>query len=250
MARDKSFALSFGTEAAAYDRGRPGYPLDAVEWLLSRAATDDGRQPDVVDVGAGTGKFTAELVERAASVTAVEPDAQMRARLSANLPGVVAVAGTAEAIPLGDDSADVVAFAQAWHWVDVDDASREAARVLRPGGVLALIWNIRDDSVDWVARLGEIMGASEAERFASTTPPLGEPLTRDAYAEFHWVNPLSHDELLAMVTSRSYVIAMPATERAAMLDRIEELLRTHPDLVGRDRYDMPYATRVTIAREF
>ncbi|MFB2598237.1 class I SAM-dependent methyltransferase [Herbiconiux sp. P17] len=250
MARDKSFALSFGTEAAAYDQGRPGYPLDAVEWLLSRAATDDGRLPDVVDVGAGTGKFTASLVGRAASVTAVEPDAQMRARLAANLPGVVAVPGTGEAIPLGDDSADVVTFAQAWHWVDVDEASREVARILRPGGVLALIWNIRDDSVDWVARLGEIMGASEAERFNSTTPPLGEPLTRDAHAEFHWSNPLSRDELLAMVTSRSYVIALAEPERAAILERIEELLRTHHDLAGRDHYDMPYSTRVTIAREF
>ncbi|SDZ14103.1 class I SAM-dependent methyltransferase [Herbiconiux ginsengi] len=250
MARDKSFALSFGGEAAAYDKGRPGYPLDAVEWMLTRAATDDGRLPDVVDVGAGTGKFTASLVGRAASVTAVEPDAQMRARLAANLPGVVAVAGTAEAIPLGDDSADVVTVAQAWHWVDVDEASREVARILRPGGVLALIWNIRDDSVDWVARLGEIMGASEAERFDSITPPVGEPLTRDAHAEFHWTSPLSHDELLAMVTSRSYVIALPEPERAALLERIEELLRTHPDLAGREHYDLPYSTRVTIAREF
>jgi SAM-dependent methyltransferase len=250
MARDKSFALSFGAEAAAYDRGRPGYPLDAVEWLLSRAATDDGRLPDVVDVGAGTGKFTASLVGRAASVTAVEPDAQMRARLAENLPGVVAVSGTAEAIPLGDDSADVVTLAQAWHWVDVDAASREVARILRPGGVLALVWNIRDDRVDWVARLGEIMGASEAERYDSVTPPVGPPLTRDAYAEFHWTNPIDHDELLAMITSRSYVIAMREPERAAMLARVEELLRTHPDLAGRDRFDLPYSTRVTIAREF
>jgi SAM-dependent methyltransferase len=250
MARDKEFALSFGSEAAAYDQGRPGYPLDAVEWLLSRAATDDGALPDVVDVGAGTGKFTTSLIGRATSVTAVEPDAQMRARLASNLPGVLAVDGRAEAIPLGDDSADVVTVAQAWHWVDVDAASREVARILRPGGVLALVWNIRDDTVDWVARLGDIMGASEAERYDSTTPPLGAPLTRDAHAEFRWSNSLDHDELIAMITSRSYVIAMAEPDRAAMLARVEELLRTHPQLAGRDHYDMPYSTRVTIAREF
>ncbi|MGA1836251.1 class I SAM-dependent methyltransferase [Herbiconiux sp. 11R-BC] len=250
MASDPQHALSFGTEAAAYERGRPGYPDDAVEWLLGRAATDDGALPDVVDLGAGTGKFTASLLGRAASVTAVEPDAQMRARLEQALPGVVALPGTAEAIPLGEDSADVVTVAQAWHWVDVAAASREVARILRPGGVLALVWNIRDDSADWVARLGEIMGSSAAEQFDSVTPPLGEPLTRDAYAEFHWTSTLDHDQLLALVTSRSYVIALGEAERHALLERIEGLLRTHPQLAGRSHYELPYRTRVTLARVF
>jgi SAM-dependent methyltransferase len=250
MARDTSFALSFGQEAAAYDRGRPGYPDDAVDWIVSRAATDDDARPDVVDLGAGTGKFTASLVERAATVTAVEPDATMRERLAANLPGVLALPGKAESIPAGDESADLVTVAQAWHWVDPDAASREVARILRPGGVLALVWNIRDESADWVARLTGIMGASEAERFDSVNPPLGEPLTRDAYAEFRWSTPLDRDGLRAMVTSRSYVIALEEGARAALLERIDELLTTHPDLAGRSSFDLPYTTRVTIARHF
>ncbi len=250
MARDPQHALSFGTEAAAYESGRPGYPDDAVEWLLGRAATDDGALPDVLDLGAGTGKFTASLLGRAASVTAVEPDAQMRARLEQALPGILALAGTAEAIPLGEDSADVVTVAQAWHWVDVAAASREVARILRPGGVLALVWNFRDDSTDWVARLGEIMGSSAAEEFDSVTPPLGDPLTRDAYAEFHWTSTLDHEQLLALVTSRSSVIALGEAERHALLERIEELLRTHPQLAGRSHYELPYRTRVTLARVF
>jgi len=250
MEKDRALARTFGTEAAAYDRGRPGYPADAVEWILTRAATDDGALPDVIDLGAGTGKFTARLVGRAASVTAVKPDARMRARLEANLPGVVAVEGSAESIPLGDDSADVVTMAQAWHWVDVPAASAEIARVLRPGGVLALIWNVRDAATDWVRDLTTVMGSSIAEEFDTVEPPLAAPLTRDAYAEFRWSNPLDRDEIVAMVTSRSYVIAMEDDARATLLENLDELLGTHPDLAGRTVFDLPYVTRVTIARAF
>ena len=248
MAKDSRLALSFGTEAAAYDSGRPGYPLDAVEWVLGLAATDDGKRPDVVDVGAGTGKLTAAFEGRAASVTAVEPDAQMRARLSANLPGVTAVEGTGEAMPLGDDSADVVTFAQSWHWVDVPAASAEVARVLRPGGVLALLWNVRDEREDWVAQLTRVIGGSIAEEYETASPPVAAPLVRDAYAEFRWSRTLDHDRLTALVTSRSSVIALAEPERATLLAELDELVRTHPSLAGRSTFELPYTTRVTIAR--
>jgi SAM-dependent methyltransferase len=248
MAKDQQYAQSFGAEAAAYDAGRPGYPDDAVEWLLSRAATDDDARPDVVDVGAGTGKFTASLVARSASVTAVEPDELMRARLAANLPTVVAVEGTGEQLPLGDASADVVTYAQSWHWVDVEAASREAARVLRPGGVLALVWNVRDEQVDWVRRLTEVIGASIADEYETVAPPVAEPLRRDAHAEFRWTNELDRAALHSLVSSRSSVIALDESARAELLAALDELLDTHPDLAGRDRYPLPYLTRVTIAR--
>ncbi|NQX33393.1 class I SAM-dependent methyltransferase [Herbiconiux sp. VKM Ac-2851] len=248
MAKDQQYAQSVGAEAAAYDAGRPGYPDDAVEWLLSRAATDDDARPDVVDVGAGTGKFTASLVARSASVTAVEPDELMRARLAANLPTVVAVEGTGEQLPLGDASADVVTYAQSWHWVDVEAASQEAARVLRPGGVLALVWNVRDEQVDWVRRLTEVIGASIADEYETVAPPVAEPLRRDAHAEFRWTNELDRAALHSLVSSRSSVIALDEPARAELLAGLDELLDTHPDLAGLDRYPMPYLTRVTIAR--
>ncbi|GAB3604886.1 class I SAM-dependent methyltransferase [Conyzicola nivalis] len=243
MTRDPRHALSFGQNVGDYERGRPGYPDDAVDWIVDRVDPHA-----VVDVGAGTGKFTASLVARGLAVTAVEPDAAMLARLARNHPGVTALAGRAEEIPLPDASADLVTFAQAWHWVDVPAASAEVARVLRPGGALALVWNIRDPDVDWVAALGEVMGASEAERYDSVDPDVAAPLKIESYTEFPWENTLTRDELLAMVTSRSYVITMEALERDALLAELGTLLDTHPDLAGLTEYRMPYRTRVTIAR--
>lgn len=246
--RDQQHARVFGAEAAAYELGRPGYPDDAVEWILSHVDTDDGALPDVVDLGAGTGKLTASFVGRAASVTAVEPDGAMLAALEARLPGVVALEGSAEAVPVGAASADLVTMAQAWHWVDPVAASAEVARVLRPGGVLALLWNVRDESMEWVAALSRTIGSSIAEEFDTVQPPLAEPLRRDAYAEFTWVTSLDRGQLVAMVASRSYVIAMPAAERAALLASVDELIDTHPQLAGRERFELPYLTRVTLAR--
>ena len=129
----------------------------------------------VLDLGAGTGKFTRSLVARGLDVIAVEPDDVMRATLADALPSVRTVKGTAEAIPLPDASVDVITAAQAWHWVDQARALPEAARVLRPGGSLALVWNIRDESVPWVERLSEIMGGSEAERFMQQEITIGAP---------------------------------------------------------------------------
>jgi SAM-dependent methyltransferase len=248
MPRSRDHALSFGRNVGDYDRGRPSYPDEAVEWILAQAESAHPADSRVIDLGAGTGKFTAMLVERGLQVVAIEPDALMRERLTRNLPSVTALEGSAENLPLDDASAALITVAQAWHWVDVDATSREVARVLEPDGALALVWNIRDADVDWVARLGEVMGESEAERFDSVTPPVGAPLERRAYREFRWVTEMSREQFFAMVTSRSYVITMGEAEREAMLGRLAGLLDEHPDLVGRTSYPMPYVTRVTIAR--
>jgi SAM-dependent methyltransferase len=247
MPRDTQHALSFGQAASDYEKGRPTYPREAVDWLIARAG-ETTPVHDAVDVGAGTGKFTTSLVAHGLAVTAVEPDPDMLSRLASNHPSVTGLAGSAEALPLEDASADLVTFAQAWHWVDVPRASAEAARVLRPGGALGLVWNIRDDSVPWVAALAEVMGASAAEEYNSTTPSVADPLRLDDFEEFFWENPLGRDELLAMVASRSYVITMEAAERAALLLALEELLDRHPDTAGLHEYRMPYVTRVSIAR--
>ena len=247
MARGKELALTFGKAAEDYERGRPGYPAEALDWIFSRLRTGSGTI-DAVDIGAGTGKFTRALAARNIRLTAVEPDDVMRQTLSANLPAVRAFAGTAESIPAPADSFDLATLAQAWHWVDSDAASVEVARVLCPGGLLALVWNIRDESVDWVARLGEVIGSSAAEEFDNVNPPIGEPLHREAYAEFRWNASISREEIFAMVTSRSYIIAVSDDDRRDVLDRVGKLLDEHPQVAGLAEFSLPYITRVTIAR--
>ncbi|MBO0982747.1 class I SAM-dependent methyltransferase [Rathayibacter sp. SD072] len=252
-------ARSFGTAVDAYDRGRPGYPDDAVDWALSHApdrapaahvpqraraaGADASDRLRVLDLGAGTGKLTASLVARGLDVTAVEPDEAMRGRLVELLPSVRALPGTAEEIPLPDSSVELVTMAQAWHWVDPERASAEVARVLVPGGVVALVWNIRDESVPWVRRLGEVAGSSPAERFETLRPPLGAALERRAFAAFDWVHEMTREALQDVFASRSYVIALPEPERAAVLAAVSG----NVDGLPGERIGMPYATRVTIA---
>ncbi len=133
--------------AAEYERGRPSYPAEAVAWLVPGDATA------VADVGAGTGKLTAALAAPGAPSSPSTPTPRCSRRCAAALPGVATLEGTGESLPLADASMDAVTFGQSWHWVDPVRGSAEVARVLRPGGVLGLIWNVRDERVAWVAEL-------------------------------------------------------------------------------------------------
>lgn len=226
----------FGDAADAYVAGRPEYPAELVDWLVQGAT-------DVADVGAGTGKLTAALVRGGRTVAAVEPDAGMLAALTREVPGARALQGTGESLPLPDASVDAVVYGQAWHWVDVPAASAEAARVLRPGGVLGLIWNVRDSSIGWVDELGKVFRGSAAERMIESdsvvvAAPFG-PLER---RDVRWTRPMTADSLVAMAASRSYVIALSPEERAAVLAGVRDLVATHPDTAGRDTVDLPYVT--------
>ena len=140
-------ATSFGNVAESYDRVRPGPAPEALDWLVP-----DGCEV-AVDLAAGTGLFTRELLGRAARVVAVEPDARMREVLARRSPEVDVREGWGEAMPLPDASADAVFVSTAWHWLDPARAVPEIARVLRPGGRLGVIWTTRDRDRDWVAEL-------------------------------------------------------------------------------------------------
>jgi SAM-dependent methyltransferase len=229
-------AHSFGPAAQKYERGRPPYPAAAVDWLLPPTARR------VLDLGAGTGKLTRELLGllgRDLQVTAVDPSDGMLAELKKVLPDVPAFLGTAEDIPLPDRSVDAVLVAQAWHWVDRDRAVPEVARVLSPGGRLGLIWNLRDEREDWVRRLGEILHSAESVRDAGVGAPFGPVEVR----EFPWTHQIGPDQLLDLVASRSYVILLPPDERAGLLGQVRQLMATHPALVGRMVFDLPYVTQ-------
>jgi SAM-dependent methyltransferase len=230
-------ANAFGEAVDEYERSRPTYPAEAAAWLVPAAAST------ALDLGAGTGKFTRSLVDLGLDVIAVEPDAKMLEKLVGVLPGVRPVEGTAEHMPLPDDSVDVVTMAQAWHWVDEERAIPEVARVLRPGGTLGLVWNLRDERVDWVKQLGAAMGGSEAERFTAGEVTIGAPFGPIETFEVGWSMPSSLEEILGLVASRSYVITATPEERERVFADVRELVTTHPDLVGHETFELPYRTR-------
>ncbi|HTT52911.1 MAG TPA: class I SAM-dependent methyltransferase [Streptosporangiaceae bacterium] len=240
--RRREQATSFGTAAGAYERGRPPYPAEAIDWLLPPGAAR------VLDLGAGTGKLTRALLGRGLDVAAVEPLAGMRDELARAVPGAAVRAGTAEHIPLPDGSVDAVLVAQAWHWVDPARAVPEVARVLAPGGQLGLLWNVRDERVAWVAELSRILAdpgdAGPASRpgvtslRGITSPPFG-PLERHTV---DWVHRLTRHQLADMVASRSYIITMPAAQRDRVLAEVARLADTHPALAGHRELALPYRT--------
>lgn len=235
---DQEAAVSFGAAAGAYERGRPPYPEIALDFLLP----PPGGRPRVLDLGAGTGKLTRQIRARGLDVVAVDPSTRMLDELRAAVPGVDTHLGTAESLPLRDASVDVVLVAQAWHWIDPARAIPEIARVLTPGGRLGLIWNLRDERTDWVQRLGTIIGP-EQHRDVTMGAPFG-PVTD---ATFGWAHTVRPAELLDLVASRSRVILRPKDERAAVLAQVRQLTATHPALLGRDAYTMPYVTQCAYA---
>jgi ubiquinone/menaquinone biosynthesis C-methylase UbiE len=241
-------AQGFSGAAASYEEGRPTYPPAAVARLARELKLRPGRE--VLDLAAGTGKLTALLVGTGASVVAVEPVAEMRAVLERALPGVRALSGTAESIPLGDGSVAAVTVGQAFHWFRGDEALAEIHRVLRAGGSLGLVWNDRATSSGWVGRLSEIM-----EPHRGDTPTFRSVAWRDAFARTPLFGPLQHAEtkqihrlppegVVARVASVSFVAALPEPERAQVLAEVRDLLATDPDTRGRAELEMPYRTDV------
>jgi SAM-dependent methyltransferase len=241
-------ASGFGAEADAYERARPSYPADAVDWIVDALVVPDGGL--VCDLAAGTGKFTRLLGPRLPRVdlVAVEPVAGMRTLLARSVPEVPVIAGTAEALPLADASLDAITVAQAFHWFDAPAALREFHRVLRPRGRLALIWNARDRSVPWVDHLWSIMDRVEKrapwrahdewKESAFVETPWFGPLTE---ATFHHEQLLSPADVVGRVRSVSHVAVLPPDRQNEVLDEVRALLRTDPaHLSERDQLALPY----------
>jgi len=209
-------ARSFGAAAGEYARARPGYPDDAVDFLVGGARR-------VLDLGAGTGKFTASLAARGLDVVAVEPSPEMLAELRGSL-DVEVHQGSAEATGLPDSSVDAVVVAQAWHWVDPALAVPEVARILRPRGTLGLVWNVRDSSVEWVRRVWEIAQSGSEFEMRASAENVGAPFGEGQSFETRHEHLTDRARILDLVASRSYVIVLPEKEKAEILDRVGAVL--------------------------
>jgi ubiquinone/menaquinone biosynthesis C-methylase UbiE len=228
-------ARSFGSVAEAYDRGRPGYPADAVAWLAG------GEAKVVLELAAGTGKLTRELVDQGHAVFATEPDEAMLELLRARVPEVSAKVATAERIPANDRSVDVVVVAQAFHWFDHEVALAEIARVLKPGGHLALVWNSRDERIPWVRRMGDILGRQDLDTSSADHLVQSGLFGFVEEAAFkHWQE-VNRESILDLARSRSSFATMADDEREHNLARV---LAFYDDYGrGMDGMQIPYVTR-------
>ena len=222
-------AGSFGAAADVYDRSRPTYPVEAVRWALPEGAQR------VLDLGAGTGKLTTVLLDLGLDVVAVEPSEPMRERIP---PRAEVAEGSAESLPLEDGSVDAVLVGQAFHWFDADKALAEMARVLRPGGTVGLLWNVMDDSVEWVAQVAGLFGAEDVVSHMDGRPPFTghERFEEPTHDEFEHAQSLDTDLLVDLVASRSTLITLPEDERLEVLAKVREVA---PD---DEPFDLPYVT--------
>jgi SAM-dependent methyltransferase len=241
---------SFGAVAAAYAEYRPDYPVDAIRWCAAPLERDVAGLR-VLDLGAGTGKLTAQLAQLGADVTAVEPDEAMLAELRRRVPSVRALHGPAEAIPLPDASVDTVLCGQSLHWFDLPRALPEIARVLVPGGRLGALWNSDDDRVEWVDGLQEAAeGAAspslsrrrgDVARFgADQFSALFTPTER---AEFPHAQALTADALVELIATHSAVLVLEPADRARLLAKIRSYLASRPE-TAEGEFELPMVTSV------
>jgi SAM-dependent methyltransferase len=241
-------AAGFARAADVYERARPEYPPDAVAWLADRLELRPGRI--VVDVAAGTGKLTRMLLPTGSRVVAIEPLAEMRAQLREAVPGVEALEGTAEALPLEDHVADAITVAAAFHWFRAGEALAEFARVLRPGGRLAIVYNLRDPESELQQELSSLLELHGGTRIAwmrgiDTGAILEESglFGPPEYAEFRHEQRFDPDGLVERVSSISYVALLEGREREEFLAQVRELgeRRDSP-------FAFPYVTQIWLSR--
>ena len=227
-------STAFASAAQEYERGRPGYPAEAIDLLTAELALSD--RSVVLDLAAGTGKLTRSLTPRFASVIAIEPLAEMRQELARRVDVAQVLEGSAEAMPLEDATVDAVFVAQAFHWFDGPRALAEIERVLRPSGGLALLWNstpweLREGP--WFAGLDDLLERSRADLSTMRRHGTGRwkeaferenPFEPLAEVTFPNVQRISRGDLVAALASRSYVASLEPEDRRDVLDGVERML--------------------------
>lgn len=241
----------FDLAADVYARARPDYPDAAVDHVVR--ALRGGASGPVLDVAAGTGKLTAALAARDVQVTAVEPVEGMRKACLAALPDLPVVAATAEDLPFADGSIAGVTVAQAFHWFDPVAATASFARCLMPGGLLAVLFNVRDESVAWVRALTAIIDPHETDGkkvpryrdqgWRSGFTPDG-PFDVEDVIDLPNAQEMDASGLRERVASISFIAVLDDDARAAVMDDVSTLVRTHPDVAGRVAFPFPYVTEI------
>jgi ubiquinone/menaquinone biosynthesis C-methylase UbiE len=241
---DPVAAEGYARVADLYERSRPSYPAEAVEWMAKRLALAPGRR--VLDLAAGTGKLTRQLVATGAEIVAVEPSDAMREQLAAALPSVRALAGVAESIPLEDGAVDAVTVGHAFHWFDAERALPEIHRVLRSGGGLALAWNLRDEDDPLQLAITELLAPLNIQSLGEETRRAPQESGLFGPAEECWFphpQELDEESLVARVGSISYLAVAPPEERRRIEAGVRELARDRPP-----RFTFLYRTVVSISR--
>ena len=197
-------AGAFSTGASLYHAARPSYPAE-VRSLV--------RGGELLDIGAGTGKLTELLLADAHRVTTLEPSPDMAQVLASRLTDVAVVRGTAEALPFADAQFSTITCAQTWHWLDVEAASREAARVAQPDGRLVLVWNTLDVTHPWVLRYSRISHSGDVHR-EGFYPTVGNQWLLADELRTKWIQPTTPEELVSLMRTRSYWLRASDTTRA------------------------------------
>ncbi len=236
----------FGTCAATYQTARPEYPPAIEQWLTNDLGISVKSM--VLDLGAGTGKFSARLLAVGARVLAVDAVPEMLAQLAAKQPEVEVRRGSAEALPLESASVDAVVCAQAFHWFASGQVLAEIRRVLKPRGHLGLIWNVRDESVAWVAALTKILEPYEGEAPRYGTQAWRSLFPADGFSalrERHFVNHhsgLPEQVIVNRTLSISFIAALPRAEQQIVASKVRELIARTPELAGEAIGTFPYVT--------
>lgn len=251
MTIHEAAAKGFAGAAAQYARGRPDYPAQLSDWLQRELGLGAGQT--LLDLGAGTGKFSRLLRETGAAVIAVEPIDAMREQLAQRLPDVQLLAGSAEAIPLPDASVDSVFCAQAFHWFANRQALAEIHRVLRPGGQLAMVWNVRDEAIDWVAAISALITPYESDAPRFHTGRWRLPFADQAWFGAPQLSTLPHQHLGPFETvvvdrmlSVSFIASLPEAELAQLEADLRGLADQYPAL-REPLIAFPYRTEIWLS---
>jgi SAM-dependent methyltransferase len=249
---ERTAQVGFQRAAGKYERGRPEAPPAAIDAVVRTLRLSSGST--VLELGAGTGKLSRHLAPRTGRYVALEPVPAMREQFRRALPEVPLVAGISEMLPLSASSVDAVVAAQAFHWFDIPRAMSEMRRVLRPEGGVGLLWNVRDESVDWIHQETMIMDRYDdrGPRYhhgkwleAWDRTPGFAPLEKQS---FSFVQRMDRDTALERFTSVSFIASLEGARYTEAESALKHLLDTHPQTEGRAEIELSYQCEIYTSR--